>query len=209
MKASLFRVTPPEQASFRCVRVHEKKLGVPWHFHPEYQLTLVVAGTGQRIVGDSITPVVPGDLTLLGPNVPHAWDVDHAIGRRPGGGAAAGRRRPRVDAVVVQFKAEFLGTEFWGVPETSSVVKLLASAARGLEFSPRARQRVAPDIVSLLRLAGLRRLLALVAILDRLAHDGRGVPICSAGYVPDLDADDRDRLLPVVRTIHEIGRAHV
>jgi AraC-like DNA-binding protein len=201
MKASLFRVTPTEQASFRCVRVHEKKLGVPWHFHPEYQLTLVMAGSGQRIVGDSIAPVVPGDLTLLGPNVPHAWDVDHVIERQRGG--AAKRQRNRVDAVVVQFRAEFLGTEFWGVPETASVVRLLSTASRGLEFSAKARQRVAPDIVNLLRLKGLQRLLGLVAVLDRLARDGRGVPICSAEYVPDLDADDRDRLLPVVRAIHE------
>jgi AraC-like DNA-binding protein len=201
MKASLFRVTPTEQASFRCVRVHEKKLGVPWHFHPEYQLTLVMAGSGQRIVGDSIAPVVPGDLTLLGPNVPHAWDVDHVIAKHAGGGTK--RQRNRVDAVVVQFRAEFLGTEFWGVPETASVVRLLSTASRGLEFSAKARQRVAPDIVNLLRLKGLQRLLGLVAVLDRLARDGRGVPICSADYVPDLDADDRDRLLPVVRAIHE------
>jgi AraC-like DNA-binding protein len=104
---------------------------------------------------------------------------------------------------VVQFRAEFLGTEFWGVPETASVVRLLSTASRGLEFSAKARQRVAPDIVNLLRLKGLQRLLGLVAVLDRLARDGRGVPICSADYVPDLDADDRDRLLPVVRAIHE------
>ena len=201
MKASLFRVTPTEQASFRCVRVHEKKLGVPWHFHPEYQLTLVMAGSGQRIVGDSIAPVVPGDLTLLGSNVPHAWDVDHVIAKHAGGGAK--RQRNRVDAVVVQFRAEFLGTEFWGVPETASVVRLLSTASRGLEFSAKARQRVAPDIAKLLKLKGLQRLLGLVAVLDKLARDGRGMPICSADYVPDLDADDRDRLLPVVRAIHE------
>jgi AraC-like DNA-binding protein len=201
MKASLYRVAPTEQASFRCVRVHEKKLGVPWHFHPEHQLTLVMAGSGQRIVGDSIAPVTPGDLTLLGPNVPHAWDVDHTILTR-GRGRAAGRKG-RVDAVVVQFRAEFLGKEFWGVPETAGVVRLLAAASRGLEFSAKARQRVAPAILSLLKVDGLQRLLGLVAVLDTLAREGRGTTICSADYVPDLDADDRDRLLPVVRAIHE------
>ena len=195
MKASLFKVTPSEQASFRCVRVREQRLGVPWHFHPEYQLTLLLRGSGQRIVGDSIAPVQAGDLTLLGPNVPHFWDVD-GLDDGP-------RRRPRVDAVVVQFRAEFLGREFWGIPETAGVVKLLHSAARGLTFSVTAQKRVAHDMLRLVRLSGLQRLLGLIAVLDGLAGKGRGTPICSTDYAPELDVDDRDRLTPVLRRIHE------
>lgn len=195
MKASLFKVTPPDQASFRCVRVREQTLGVPWHFHPEYQLTLVLSARGQRIVGDSIAPVQAGDLTLLGPNVPHFWDVA-GIDEGP-------RRKPRLDAIVVQFRAEFLGREFWGIPETAGVVTLLESAGRGLAFSAAARRRVAPDIVRLVKLSGLQRLLGLIAVLDGLAGEGRGVPICSADYEPELDVGDRDRLEPVLRRIHE------
>jgi len=195
MKPSLFKVTPPEQASFRCVRVREQTLGVPWHFHPEYQLTLVLSARGQRIVGDSIAPVQAGDLTLLGQNLPHFWDV---AGTHDGP-----RRKPRLDAIVVQFRAEFLGREFWGVPETARVVTLLKSAGRGLAFSAAARKRVAPAIVRLVKLSGLQRLLGLIAILDGLAGEGRGTPICSPDYAPELDMEDRDRLEPVLRHIHE------
>ena len=195
MKANLFKVTPPDQASFRCVRVREQTLGVPWHFHPEYQLTLVLAARGQRIVGDSIAPVQAGDLTLLGPNLPHFWDVT-GLDDGP-------RRKPRLDAVVVQFRAEFLGREFWGIPETAGVVTLLKSAGRGLAFSAAARKRVAPDIVRLVQLSGLQRLLGLIAVLDALAAEGRGMPICSADYAPELDMQDRDRLEPVLQRIHE------
>ena len=127
MKASLFQVKPSERASFRCVRVREQKLGVPWHFHPEYQLTLVLSARGQRIVGDSIAPVQAGDLTLLGPNLPHFWDV--------AGMDDGPRRKPRLDAVVVQFRAEFLGREFWGIPETAGVATLLKSAGSCLFLS--------------------------------------------------------------------------
>jgi AraC-like DNA-binding protein len=201
MKPSLYKVVSSEQASFRCVRVREQKLGVPWHFHPEYQLTLVLRGGGQRIVGDSIAPVHAGDLTLLGPNVPHVWDVDG-----PGGvpGAKGGfRRRSQVDAIVVQFRAEFLGREFWGVPETAAVVTLLNASGRGLTFSAAARKRVAADLQRLPQLSGLQRLLGLIAVLDGLAGKGRSTPICSAEYAPQLDVDDRDRLAPVLRRIHE------
>ena len=201
MKPSLYTVVSQEQASFRCVRVREQKLGVPWHFHPEYQLTLVLRGSGQRIVGDSIAPVQPGDLTLLGPNVPHFWDVEGP--GRPPGAKGGSRRRSRVDAIVVQFRAEFLGRAFWGVPETAAVVSLLNASSRGLEFSAAARKRVAADLQRLPQRSGLQRLLGLIAVLDGLAGKGRSTPICSADYAPKLDTDDRDRLAPVLRRIHE------
>lgn len=196
MKASLFTVEPSAQSSFRCVRVRQQKLGVPWHFHPEYQLTYVLGGAGQRVVGDSIEPLAPGDLTLLGPDVPHFWDVDDA-GRKAGAA-----RRGRVDAVLVQFKAEFLGRDFWGAPETQAIVQMLRSARRGLEFAEPVRHRVGPEIRRLPGLDGLPRLLALIGVLHVLATDGRARPICSAHYLPRLDESDRDRLAPVIQEIH-------
>lgn len=192
-RAELFRVELPRNASLRCVHVSEDNLGVPWHVHPEYQLTLLVAGSGQRVVGDSIASVGPGDLTLLGPNLPHLWNVH----------LPPGRHRP--EAIIVQFDPAAFGAAFWSLPETLRAARLLDSADRGLAFSGRIRRAVEPAITRLPELAGLPQILALVELLDRLAADSGATPICSMAYAP-LRRPEHDRLEAVIRRIQELVR---
>src|SRR5262249_36658885 len=52
-----------------------------WHYRPEVELLLVVAGRGLRFVIDSIQEYHEGELYLLGPNVPHCWFTRPEPGR--------------------------------------------------------------------------------------------------------------------------------
>ncbi|TIP54810.1 MAG: AraC family transcriptional regulator, partial [Mesorhizobium sp.] len=72
---------------------------VRWHFHPEYELHLVVATTGRYFVGDFIGEFEPGNLVLTGPNLPHNWVSDV-----PPGETVPLRGR------VVQFSEEFIAS---------------------------------------------------------------------------------------------------
>ncbi|MCS4435474.1 AraC family transcriptional regulator [Aquiflexum gelatinilyticum] len=46
------------------------------HQHPEWQLTLILEGKGQLMVGDYLGRFEPGDIYLLGSNVPHVFRSD-------------------------------------------------------------------------------------------------------------------------------------
>lgn len=47
-----------------------------WHSHKECELHLIVATSGRSYVGDYIGDFAPGDLFLIGPNLPHNWITD-------------------------------------------------------------------------------------------------------------------------------------
>ncbi len=80
-----------------------------WHFHPEYELHLVVATTGHYFVGDLIGEFEPGNLVLTGPNLPHNWVIDV-----PAGETVPLRGR------VVQFSEEFIADATAALPELAT-----------------------------------------------------------------------------------------
>lgn len=61
------------QKPFVCREIVRPQFSTEFHFHPECQLVYVVSGSGTRIIGGSIEHFEEGDLTFIGPNVPHVW----------------------------------------------------------------------------------------------------------------------------------------
>ena len=73
VKARIEKILPPSAASFVYQVKREPGFSAFWHYHPEYQLTLVLRGRGKRFVGDDVSLFQAGDLVLTGPDLPHMW----------------------------------------------------------------------------------------------------------------------------------------
>lgn len=123
-----------------------------WHYHPEYELTLITSGTGKRLVGDSYESFEAGDLVLIGPDLPHTWSSDKMNNKN-------------VSAIVIQFSADFI-QRFLTLQEFDKVSALLATADRGL-FFPKA-EVVQQKLVALTDLSGIEKITSLLGILQQL-----------------------------------------
>ena len=133
----------------------------PWHYHPELELVLVTESTGKRFIGNRISDFKPGNLSLLGPNIPHTFRNDdryYEVGSNL-----------RAKSIVVHFAEDSLGHDFLGLPEAMLLTKLMEQTAYGLEIQGETNQRVSEKLFDLLSLSGLKRWLCLVEILLEIA----------------------------------------
>lgn len=147
---------------------------VRWHFHPEYEIHLVVATCGRYFVGDFIGEFEPGNLVLTGPNLPHNWVSD-----LPRDATIPLRGR------IIQFSESFICDVAHVLPELAGINPLLESARRGVLFTGETSRRISPLMEELMTAQGVRRIelfMMIAGVLSR-AQDNR--MLASASYLPD------------------------
>lgn len=136
----------------------------PFHYHPEYELVLVNESRGQRVVDCHIDSFGKGDLTLLGPNLPHLYRNDPDYYQ--------GESTLRAESIVVHFSESSLGRDFLALPQLSLVRQLLIQSAQGLDILGKTREAVTQKLGRLLTLSGIARLLVFVETLELIAESG-------------------------------------
>lgn len=147
MKAALHKSAIPETQIFRVRHLVDPHFDPVWHAHSEYQLFLVLQGSGTRFIGDSITHFGPGELVFTGPHLPHLWRSDETYFRQSS--------QLQVEGIVVYLNEHFLGKDVLEKMEMAGLQKLFARSLRGLQFHGTVRSRVAQMMEQLLQLHGL------------------------------------------------------
>lgn len=183
MRAYFEHVDTSPDTSWKILVVQGPEVPFTWHFHPEFELSLIVRGTGTRFVGDSITHYQAGELVMIGSELPHAFVST------PGDAQ---------EAIVVQFRGDFLGSELFQRPEFSSAATLLERSRRGLRFG----NGVPTGILSTLPdLPPAQRTLALLEILLDLADRADADPLASELHPGRLDRAGGDRINAILRLL--------
>ena len=156
MKAKLENISADKDSSFRILLTPNLNDLFYWHFHPEYEIVYVEAEQGFRHIGDHISKYEGSDIALIGPNIPHL-NFDYGS-------------KTTVDTVVVQMKDNFLGSEFFSLPEITSINNLFERARSGLAFYGGTKKLAGQKLKTLHLLPHLEQLLSLLQILNLLAN---------------------------------------
>lgn len=174
--------------TFTCFIRSEITFDFAWHYHQEYELTLITAGAGTRYMGTTVERFQPGDMVLIGPDLPHTFVSEPCEGN--------------AEAVVTQFRRDFLGPEFFALPQLRALDGLLARSVRGLRFD-HACGEVRALVARLPHLEAAARTVVLLDVLRRLAADATATPITGPGYTPAPDTAVRDRIDAVCRYLQQ------
>lgn len=165
-----------------------------WNYHPECELHLIRRSSGTAFVGDHIGPFAPGNLVLVGPNLPHHWESD----RQPG-------EVVHLRDVALHFDPALVLRGAQSFPELGEVEHLLKAADRGLRFDGETARQGAALLERIGVEAGLQRLLRFLDLLCLLARSGERESLASVGYLPNLDRDAP----PVVQKVMEYILANI
>ena len=167
-----------------------------WHFHPHYQLFTVIKGTGTRFIGDDIRHFNVGDTVFLAPNMPHLWRSDREYFEKDS--------QLMTEGLVVYFKEDFLGSEFFEKSEMYDIKTLLKKSERGLDLTGQLKEELVNDLKNLPVDSGFQGIIKILSILDKLSKSTDYQYIASTTYSNTHKISETERM----RRVHEYVLKH-
>ena len=160
-KTAIQKTKIPESNVFFVRELHDKHFDATWHAHVEYQLFLVVEGTGTKFIGNTVKPFDKGDLTFLGPNIPHLWRSEESYFEQQTEKTSCG--------LVIYFNGAILG-QLIEKEELAQLKILLEKVRHGMEIYGESAKKTAKLMHELTHIHGMERIIHFFKILDLLAH---------------------------------------
>ena len=174
--------------SFLCYEVKLPSFDFFWHYHPEYELTYMVRGSGKRLVGDSYENYTEGDLVLLGPSLPHTWFTEEM-------------RKQNYRAIVIQFSLNFI-EPLLQYTEMSDIKKLLKKSDKGLKFSNQKSKELSAHLHQILQTTGVDSITSLLLLLQKLSNS-RTISLATHSFKPLKGNQNQQRINIVFQYVQQ------
>ena len=163
-------------------------LHTPWHYHPELELIYFIEGKTTGVIGEGFREFNEGDLVLLGANFPHVLQ-EHTQFKRE-------QPTCKPFGLIVQFTEDFLGKDFFNIPELQTVKQLLNKAKRGIIFGRKAKNKVSRPLLLMKEMNDAKKLITLLDILTSLSTSTDFEYLTPKDYNYDASYDE-ERMLRI------------
>ena len=152
------------------------------HSHKNFELNYITSGSGKRIVGSNISSYAKGDLVLLGPNIPHCWDILETD------------ENETPECIVTHFYENIINSDFFNIPELTQVVALLKNAGNGIWFKGKKTEKVGQVLRRMVNLKGLERYIELLKVFNLLLQIDERENLALPASLPNSYDKDQDQI---------------
>ena len=158
MQIAYEKLVVDENSLFHCHEFIQTRFTSPFHQHDEFELIVIVKSHGKLYVGNNVTNFNDGDLFLFAPGLPHCFYNTHG----------SETVNELAHAVVVFFRRDFLGNNFFDKTEVSQLNRLIKKSESGLQiFNP--SKALVNRIINLNQKRNLEKLGDFLLILNEMA----------------------------------------
>ena len=186
MKPQLLKVPYGPDHSFSVRKEMLPNINNRWHYHPEIELIHFQHGFGTQFVGDNISQFGPGDIMLVGCNLPHFWKYDEAVYDSQ---ICPDESAPY--ATVIHFFENFVGERFLHLPEARPIKSLLEKARRGVLLKGTAADKIRELIAKVYEAEGIYKIISLITCLSEFALCENVTTLSSLGFKYDFPESDK------------------
>ena len=181
-KPTFEAIAPDFGYSFTYQKYGESKVNKNdiWHYHPEIELVYVNGGSGKRQIGSHVSYYTNGDLILIGSNLPHCGFTDSLTGNK--------------NETVVQMKQDFLGNDFFSIPEMKKIQNLFEISKGGVAFYGSSKKKIGEKMEILEYQSDFQRLLSILNILNELGGSKEFKVLNAEGFSMETEVKDNDRI---------------
>ncbi len=146
---------------FHTICKEDPCLDASWHYHPQYELIYTSKSNGIRFVGDSVSQFFPGDLVLVGANLPHLWRNDPSYYKEGS--------EKKVKTVVLKFMKDFMGEGTFKHPEFASINQMLEQSKFGVCFGKKVGEKFHDELIGIVDLPQGEQMIKFLHLLYQLS----------------------------------------
>ncbi|MFD2873195.1 AraC family transcriptional regulator [Mucilaginibacter ximonensis] len=157
----------------------------PFHVHPEFEIILILEGSGQRMVGDSVTEFSGPDLCMFGADLPHTFYTRGLS------------KDESIKQIVIQFHENFLGPGFFDRKHFKQIKDLLQRSSQGIVFDEMTTAVIAQKMRSLVTKNPTETVIGLLDILNILSVATGYSLLSSPGFLHGLNMEESTRMSKV------------